>query len=424
MEKVKQGWGKMAVLGLQHMFAMFGATIVVPALTGLDPSVALFAAGGGTLLFHFITKRKVPVFLGSSFAFLAALTYIVQSEGKEYATGAVIVAGACYLLFALLVKLIGPDRVKKLFPAIVTGPVIVVIGLTLAPTVIFNDITADFVGGLLWTKWVVAASVVLTVVIVSIFIKGFFKLLPVLCGLAVGYGVALLLHFIVAVPEGSSALMNFSPFQSASIIQLPAFHLPKFSGSAILIIAPISIATFMEHIGDITTNGAVVGQNFFEDPGLHRTLIGDGVATMFAGLIGGPANTTYGENTGVLAVTKNYNPQVIRLAAVYALVLSLIGYFGAFLQTIPAPIIGGMSIVLFGMISAIGIRTMAEAKVDFTSSRNLLILSITLVVGIGVTISVNENFTISGVALAAFVGIVLNAILPEKFDQAKEEASK
>ena len=424
MEKVKKGWGKMAVLGLQHMFAMFGATIVVPALTGLDPSVALFAAGGGTLLFHFITKRKVPVFLGSSFAFLAALTYIVQHEGKEYATGAVIVAGACYLLFALLVKLIGPDKVKKLFPAIVTGPVIVVIGLTLAPTVIFNDITADFVGGLLWTKWVVAASVVLTVVIVSIFIKGFFKLLPVLCGLAVGYGVALLLHFIVAVPEGSSALMNFSPFQSASIIQLPAFHLPKFSGSAILIIAPISIATFMEHIGDITTNGAVVGQNFFEDPGLHRTLIGDGVATMFAGLIGGPANTTYGENTGVLAVTKKYNPQVIRLAAVYALVLSLIGYFGAFLQTIPAPIIGGMSIVLFGMISAIGIRTMAEAKVDFTSSRNLLILSITLVVGIGVTISVNENFTISGVALAAFVGIVLNAILPEKFDQAKEEASK
>jgi uracil permease len=266
--------------------------------------------------------------------------------------------------------------------------------------------------------------VVLTVVIVSIFIKGFFKLLPILCGLAVGYGVALLLHFIVAVPEGAASLMNFSPFQGASIIQLPAFHLPKFSGSAILIIAPISIATFMEHIGDITTNGAVVGQNFFEDPGLHRTLIGDGVATMFAGFIGGPANTTYGENTGVLAVTKNYNPQVIRLAAVYAMVLSVIGYFGAFLQTIPAPIIGGMSIVLFGMISAIGIRTMAEAKVDFTSSRNLLILSITLVVGIGVTIVVNESFTISGVALAAFVGIVLNAILPEKFDQAKEEVSK
>ena len=419
MDKVKRGWGSMAILGLQHMFAMFGATIMVPALTGLDPAVALFAAGGGTLIFHFVTKRKVPVFLGSSFAFLSAITYVVQTQGKEYATGAVIVAGALYMLFALLVKLIGPERVKKLFPAIVTGPVIVVIGLTLAPTVIFNDITADFVGGLLWTKWVVAASVVVTVVIVSIFIKGFFKLLPILCGLVVAYIVAVLLHTYVAVPEGTAALMNFDSFQSASLFQLPAFHLPKFNGTAILIIAPISIATFMEHLGDITTNGAVVGKNFFEDPGLHRTLIGDGLATMFAGLIGGPANTTYGENTGVLAVTKNYNPQVLRIAAVYAVVLSMIGYFGAFLKTIPQPVIGGMSIVLFGMISAIGIRTMAEAKVDFTKSRNLLILSITLVVGIGVTITINENFTISGVALAAFVGIILNAILPEHFDETK-----
>ena len=422
MEKVKQGWGTKLVLGLQHMFAMFGATIVVPAITGLDPAVALFAAGGGTLIFHFITKRKVPVFLGSSFAFMTAITFVVQNEGKEYATGAIMAAGACYLLFALLTKVIGPDRIKKLFPAIVTGPVIVVIGLTLAPTVIFNDITGDFVGGLLWTKWVVAASVVVTVVVVSIFIKGFFKLLPILCGLAVGYLVAVLLHNFVPVPEGTKALMNFSPFETASIIQLPNFHLPKFSASSILIMAPISIATFMEHLGDITTNGAVVGKNFFDDPGLHRTLIGDGVATMFAGLIGGPANTTYGENTGVLAVTKNYNPQILRLAAIYAIVLSVIGYFGAFLQTIPGPIIGGMSIVLFGMIASIGIRTMAEAKVDFTSSRTLLILSITLVVGIGVTIPVSESFTISGVALAALAGIILNAVLPEKFDIKKEEA--
>ena len=422
MEKVKKGWGKMAVLGLQHMFAMFGATIVVPAITGLDPAVALFAAGGGTLLFHFITKRKVPVFLGSSFAFMLAIKFVVESEGKEFATGAIMVAGVCYLLFALLVKLIGPDRVKKLFPAIVTGPVIVVIGLTLAPTVIFNDITADFVGGILWTKWVVAASVVLTVVVVSIFIKGFFKLLPILCGLAMGYAVSLVLHYTVAVPDGVGALMNLGVFNEATIVAIPKFHLPAFSLSSILIIAPISVATFMEHLGDITTNGAVVGKNFFEDPGLHRTLIGDGVATAFAGLIGGPANTTYGENTGVLAVTKNYNPQVIRLAAIYAMVLSVIGYFGAFLQSIPAPIIGGMSIVLFGMISAIGIRTMSEAKVDFTSSRNLLILSITLVVGIGLTIPINDNFSISGVALAAFVGIILNAVLPEKLDVSKEQA--
>lgn len=436
MEKTKRNWAQMAVLGLQHMFAMFGATIVVPMLTGLDPAVALCAAGAGTLLFHLVTKRKVPVFLGSSFAFMAGISFIVQNEGKEYATGAIMVAGACYLVFALLAKLLGTQRIKKLFPAIVTGPVIIVIGLTLAPTVIFNDIVGDFIGGVLWTKWVVAASVVVTVVVVSIFIKGFFKLLPILCGLVVGYAVSIILHYTVAVPpdvigvavDGSemlrAPLMNFSPFADAQIVELPPFHLPKFSGSAIAIIAPISIATFMEHLGDITTNGSVVGKNFFEDPGLHRTLIGDGLATVFAGFIGGPANTTYGENTGVLAITKNYNPAIIRVAAVYAIILSFIGYFGAFLKTIPMPVVGGMSIVLFGMIAAIGIRTMAEAKVDFASSRNLLILSIVLVVGIGVEIVINENFKISGIALAALVGIVLNAVLPEKFDEVKEKKAE
>lgn len=422
MEKAKKGWGKMLILGLQHMFAMFGATVLVPAVTGLDPAVALFAAGGGTLIFHFVTKRKVPVFLGSSFAFMTAITYIVNTEGKECATGAIMVAGVCYLLFALIVKLIGVDRVRKMFPAIVTGPVIIVIGLTLAPSLIDSDIMSTAVGGLLWTKWVVAASVVVTVVVVSIFIKGFFKLLPVLCGLVVGYLVALVLNYTITLPEGTMALMDLSPLKSATFLQFPNFHLPKFSGSAILLIAPISIATFMEHLGDITTNGAVVGQNFFEDPGLHRTLLGDGLATIFAGFIGGPANTTYGENTGVLAVTRNYNPQVLRVAACYALVLSVIGYFGAFLQTIPAPVMGGMSIVLFGMIASIGIRTMADAKVDFTSSRNLLILSITLVVGIGLKVTINESFTISGVALAAFVGIILNAVLPERFDVTNQEA--
>lgn len=412
----KNSLPKLLVLGLQHMFAMFGATIVVPALTGLDVGVALIAAGAGTLLFHFITKRKVPVFLGSSFAFLSAIAFIVKNEGKEYATGAIMVAGACYLIFALIVKLIGSERVRKVFPAIVTGPVIVVIGLTLAPTVILNDITANFVGGLLWTKWVVAASVVLTVVIVTIFTKGFFKLVPILFGLVVGYGVSLLLHFLVAVPEGVAPLMSFAPFEGATFFRFPAFHLPKFSWSAILAIAPISIATFMEHLGDITTNGSVVGQDFFKDPGLHRTLVGDGIATMFAGLVGGPANTTYGENTGVLAVTKNYDPKTIRVAAVYAIVLSFIGYFSAFLKTIPLPVVGGMSFVLFGMIAAIGIRTMAEAKVDFSNSRNLLILSIILVTGIGVTIAVTAEFVISGIALAALVGIVLNLVLPEKID--------
>jgi len=407
---------KILILGLQHMFAMFGATIVVPALTGLDVGVALFAAGAGTLLFHFVTKKKVPVFLGSSFAFMGAIAYIVQSEGKEYATGAIMVAGACYLVFALLVKLLGTERVHKLFPAIVTGPVIVIIGLTIAPDVIYNDITASFVGGLLWTKWVVALSAVVTVVLVSIFTKGFFKLVPVLFGLIVAYAVAVLLHFTVTLPEGVAPLMSFEPFSTAKIIDLPNFHLPKFSWTAILMIAPISIATFMEHLGDITTNGSVVKQDFFKDPGLHRTLIGDGLATMLAGFVGGPANTTYGENTGVLAVTKNYDPRTIRVAAIYAILLSFVGVFSAFLKTVPMPVVGGMSFVLFGMIASIGIRTMAEAKVDFTKSRNLLILSIILITGIAVEVPLNDSFTISGIALAALVGILLNAILPEHVD--------
>lgn len=413
--KKKINW-KMLILGLQHMFAMFGATIVVPALTGLDVGVALFTAGAGTLLFHFVTKRKVPVFLGSSFAFMGAIAFIVNNEGKEYATGAIMIAGACYLVFALLVKLLGVDRVHKLFPAIVTGPVIIIIGLTIAPDVIYNDITASFVGGVLWTKWVVAMSAVLTVVLVSIFTKGFFKLVPILFGLVVAYGVAALLHFTVPVPEGVAPLMSFEPFTTAKLFQLPAFHLPKFSWSAILMIAPISIATFMEHLGDITTNGSVVKQDFFKDPGLHRTLIGDGLATILAGFVGGPANTTYGENTGVLAVTKNYDPKTIRVAAVYAILLSFVGVFSAFLKTVPMPVVGGMGFVLFGMIAAIGIRTMAEAKVDFTKSRNLLILSIVLITGIAVKIPINDTFSVSGIALAALVGIVLNAVLPEHVD--------
>ncbi|MEX1375957.1 MAG: uracil-xanthine permease family protein [Eubacteriales bacterium] len=413
--KAPLSW-KTFVLGLQHLFAMFGATIVVPALTGLDVGVALFAAGAGTWIFHLVTKRKVPVFLGSSFAFMGAIAYIVQAEGKQYATGAIMIAGAMYLIFALIVKLVGSERVRKVFPAIVTGPVIIVIGLTLAPTVIYNDIAASFVGGVLWTKWLVAVSAIATVVIVSIFTKGFFKLVPILFGLIVSYGVAILLHYTVALPEGVAPLMNFEPFSKAQFLELPAFHLPAFSWSAILTIAPISIATFMEHLGDITTNGSVVKQDFFKDPGLHRTLIGDGLATMLAGFVGGPANTTYGENTGVLAVTKNYDPRTLRVAATYAIVLSIFGFFGAFLKTVPQPVIGGMSFVLFGMIASIGIRTMAEAKVDFTKSRNLLILSIILVTGIAVSIQINDSFTVSGVALAALVGIILNLVLPEHVD--------
>lgn len=328
------GVGKNLLLGIQHLFAMFGSTVLVPILTGLDPNVALFTAGLGTLIFHLCTKGKVPVFVGSSFAFIGVIQITACMYGGvdagaanytslsayqaafPYVTGGIIVAGALYLVLALLVKLFGVERVTSFFPPVVTGPMIVVIGLTLAPTA-FDNILASTtaVPDVLWMRWVIAISVVATMIIVSIFCKGFFKLVPIVFGIAVGYLVAAIMGQV-----------DFSVFSTGSLgISAPNFFLPKFDLSAILIIAPTTLVTFMEHIGDITTNGAVVGKNFMKDPGLHRTLLGDGLATMAAGCLGGPANTTYSENTGVLAVTKNYNPTTLRIAAVFAMLMSFLG---------------------------------------------------------------------------------------------------
>ncbi len=393
---------KVIILGIQHVFAMFGATVLVPALTGLDPSVALFTAGVGTLLFHLVTKKKVPVFLGSSFAFIAAIATVVKDQGVAYAGGGVIVAGLLYLVLAGLVLVFGVERIRSFFPPLVTGPMITVIGLTLSPTIIANNIIGADVGTI-GQRWIVVLAVVATMVIVSIFVKGFFKLVPVLLGIIVGYLVSILFNFV-----------DFSVIKEAPIFALPDFTLPKFDIKAISLIAPIAIVTFMEHIGDITTNGAVVGQDFFEDPGLHRTLIGDGLATAFAGFLGGPSNTTYSENTGVLAVTKVYNPAILRVAAIFAIGLSLIGKIGAVLQTIPAPVMGGVSILLFGMIASVGLRTLADAKIDFTHSRNLIIISLMLVMGLsGVEFAIVPGATLSGMSLAALVGVLLNKILPE-----------
>ncbi|KGG81103.1 uracil transporter [Caloranaerobacter azorensis H53214] len=398
--------GRKGILGLQHVIAMFGATVLVPILTGLNPAVALFSAGVGTLIFHFVTKGKVPVFLGSSFAFIPVINAVANQYGDiRYAQGGIIVAGALYLVLSMLIYIYGADKIKSFFPPIVTGPMIIVIGLILSPVAI----------QMASKNWLVAFVVVFTVIGVSIFSKGFFKVIPILCGVVVGYIFSAII-----------GIVNFEPIANASLISVPQFTLPKFSIGAIAMIAPIVLAVFMEHIGDITTNGAVVGKNFFEDPGLHRTLLGDGLATMFAGFIGGPANTTYGENTSVLAVTRVYDPSILRLAAFIAVGLSFIGKLGAILQTIPEPVMGGVSLILFGMIASVGIRTITNAEVDFSSNRNLIISSLILVAGIGteflrsnpnftgvIGIKITDNIQIVGLSLAALIGIIVNKILPE-----------
>mgnify|MGYP000957121050 CR=1 FL=1 len=386
--------GKRFVLGLQHAAAMFGATVLVPMQTGLHPSVALLTAGLGTLLFHVVTKGKVPVFLGSSFAFIAAIQLVGQREGLEYATGGIIAAGLVYMALAGLVYLFGVDRVRSFFPPIVAGPMIMVIGLTLADTAV----------GMASAHWGVALITLLAVVLTAVYARGFFKLLPIMTGIVVGFGAAL-----------AFGLVDWTAVQAADWFAVPPVMAPKFSLSAILAIAPIALVTMVEHIGDITTNGAVIGKDLIRDPGLHRTLIGDGLASALAGLLGGPANTTYSENTGVLAVTKNYDPSTLRIAACIAIVMAFIGKLGALLQSIPQPVMGGISIVLFGMITSVGIRQVVDNRVDLSDSRNLVIAAVVLVLGIGgAALPLHSGLQLSGMALSALVGIALNKLLPER----------
>lgn len=422
------------LLGVQHLFAMFGATVLVPLLTGLNPSLALFSAGVGTLIFHCCTKFKVPVFLGSSFAFLAAVTAVIRPDGViipenvPLAQGGIIFAGLVYLIFALVAYFIGADKIKKVFPPVVTGPVIVVIGINLAGTAI-SDATgnlglADGLTPEVALNLGIALFTLFIVITVSIFAKGFFKLVPILIGIFSGYVLCIILNFAGIFHMDFSAIANASwiniPFKTLDSNNVPFMSLPKFEAGAILSIAPIALVTFMEHIGDITTNGTVVGQDFLQDPGLHRTLLGDGLATIFAGLIGGPANTTYSENTGVLATTKNYNPRLLRLTALFAIALGLFGKVGAILQTIPGPVKGGVEVMLFGMIAAVGIRSLAEADLDFTHSRNLTIVGSILVFGLGFAQlgGINIHFSsfglnISGLFIAVVIGVIMNAILPD-----------
>ena len=393
------------LLGLQHTVAMFGATVLVPLLTGLNPSVALFTAGLGTLVFHLVTGRMVPVFLGSSFAFIAPILAAKEAGFSLSAIGGgLAAAGLVYGLFALLVLLIGSERVRWVFPPVVTGPVIVVIGLTLAPVAV-QMASKD---------WLLAIVTFASAVVSAVFFRGLFQMIPVLLGVGAGYLLALLLGRV-----------DLKPLQEAAWFGVPQFTLASLEWGAVLLIAPVAFVTVMEHIGDILTNGRVVGKDFFTKPGLHRTLLGDGLATSLAGLLGGPANTTYSENTGVLAVTRVYNPVVLRLAALFAILLSFSPKLAALLQTLPQGVLGGISMLLFGMIASIGIRTLAEAEIDFTKSRNLIVVSAILVLGLGGAVAnlgtiqvagAALPLKVSGMALAALAGVVLNLLLPQKLE--------
>jgi len=395
MSNITDSLQKKIILGIQHTFTMFGATVLVPIITGLNISVALFMAGIGTLLFHFITKKKVPVFLGSSFAFIAPILAVAEVAGLEYAQGGIVVAGLVYLIIAALIQTFGIERVIKFFPPVVTGPIIIVIGLKLAPVAI--DMAK--------AHWGLAIASFLIVTAVSIYAKGFLRVLPVLIGLAGGYLIALF-----------TGNVDFTPVMEAKWFGMPPFTMAKFSFETVMMVAPIALATVVEHFGDVIAIGATVEKDFMKEPGLHRTLIGDGLATSLSAMFGGPANTTYSENTGVLALTKVYDPIIMRIAACFAILLGIIPKLGAFISTIPGAVVGGISIVLFGMIASIGARTLVENNVDFSNSRNLLISAVILVLGLGgaaLPISIGVvNFSIEGMALAAIVGITLNKVLP------------
>jgi uracil permease len=395
---------KRILLALQHVLAMFGATVLVPFLTGLDPSVALLSAGLGTLIFHLTTKGKAPVFLGSSFAFIAVIQAVAKTEGLAYASGGIVAAGVVYMLMAGLVLLFGVEKIRSFFPPIVSGPIIMVIGLTLTPVAI----------GMAKEHWGVAVITLAAVLITSVFARGFLKLLPLLVGVGAGMAAAFGFH-----------LVDLTKIQEAAWFAFPHLTMPKFSLSAIMTVAPVALVVVVEHIGDITTNGAVIGKDLMKDPGLHRTLLGDGLATALAGFIGGPAATTYAENTGVLAVTKVYDPSIIRLAAIFTVAMSMIGKLGGFLNAIPKPVMGGISMLLFGMIAAIGLRTLVENRVDLGNSRNLAIGAIILALGLGgAEIPLGPNLTLHGMALAALVGVVLNKLLPENHQPSAEAVAE
>ena len=417
------GIPKMLILGLQHMFAMFGATILVPILVQsyglpLNIQTTLFFAGIGTLFFHICAKMKVPAFLGSSFAFLGGFATMGSmnsgiyenmpaDEKLAYALGGVVIAGLVYLVLAAIIKVVGVKKVMRFLPPAVTGPIIICIGLSLAPSAVSNASA----------NWLLALIALVTIVIFNIWGKGMFKIIPILMGVVISYVAALIMNACGMTNADGSAILNFAGVASANWVGLPPFTLAKFDITAILVMAPIALATMMEHIGDMSAISATTEQPFMQDPGLHRTLIGDGLATSLSAMFGGPANTTYGENTGVLVLSNVHDPKVVRLAALFAIVLGFIPKMSEVIGSMPSAIVGGVSFILYGMISAIGVRNIVENKVDFTNSRNLIIAAVILVCGLGFSsgltfVVAGTPITLTGLAIAAIAGVVLNAILP------------
>ena len=417
------GTPKLLILGTQHMFAMFGATVLVPLLTGLSVSTTLLCAGLGTLLFHFLCKGKVPAFLGSSFAYLGGFTIVTNGganpENLPYACAAVALSGLVYVLFSALISAFGIRKMMRFFPPVVTGPIIIAIGLILAPSAISNC----------QSNWLLAFVALATVIVCNIWGKGMVKILPILIGVLVAYAVALVTGAVDYQAIGAAAWFGI-PIHKDSM-GLFAMDGSETFISAVFTIVPIALATMMEHIGDIAAISATTGKNYIRDPGLNKTLLGDGLATAMAGLLGGPANTTYGENTGVLALTKIYDPLVIRIAAVFAMILSFCPKFETIINTIPSGIVGGISFVLYGMISAIGVRNVVENRVDFSNSGNLIIAAVILVCALGfnsvggITFAIaGVSINLSGLAIAAIAGILLNALLPGndyQFDEGSNE---
>ena len=416
------GKGKVMMLGLQHMFAMFGATVLVPLLTGLDVSTTLLFAGLGTLLFHFITKGKVPAFLGSSLAFFGGYGAIAPllADGSSnlemipYACFGVVCAGLVYIVFSILIKVFSAEKVMSFFPPIVTGPIIISIGLTLSQTAI-DSCSAN---------WAIALVAIVVVVLCNIYGKGMIKIIPILLGVIASYAAAVVMGEVDFTPVKEAAWFGFPIKMEMTVFALFGENFDANTLLAsVLTIVPIALATIVEHVGDISAISSTTGVNYIEEPGLHRTMLGDGLATMVSALFGGPANTTYGENTGVLNLSKVYDPAVVRLAAVFAIIFSFCPKVASIIQIMPTATVGGISLILYGMISAVGVRNVVEHQVDFTKSRNVIIAALIMVLSIGVHYSaagaiafqVGEiTISLSGLATGALVGIVLNAILPDK----------
>ncbi|MBS2210644.1 uracil-xanthine permease [Carboxylicivirga mesophila] len=384
---------KQVIIGIQFLFVAFGATVLVPLLVGIDPSIALFSAGVGTLIFHLITKGKVPVFLGSSFAFIAPIVEATKLFGLPGTLSGLIAVGIVYITVSALIKARGLGFIERLFPSVVVGPVIMVIGLSLA------SVGVDMAK----TDWLIAVVSLLTAIVVVIYTKGLIKLIPIFLGIVAGYVLSLILGKV-----------DFTPIKEAAWFALPPFTMPEWSWKAIVYMIPVAIAPLIEHVGDMYAIGAVADKNYVKDPGLHRTMLGDGIATSFAALIGSVPNTTYSEVTGAISLTKITDPKILRISAITAICFSLIGKISGLLKSIPQAVLGGIMLLLFGMIASVGIRTLIDSKADLTKTRNQVIVSVILTVGIGGAVIDFGNFSLAGIGLASLVGVVLNLILPEK----------